>query len=667
MEPTEGQTLIEAPSRGAEPECIEEPQGNPLTIPDFQYEDLESLTAVLSRQGCNEKSYQRVLGVLTEISTSPLNRRHSLKALRGALGSLGEAVKLDFDTFLRSISSVSGAKKEKLVLDFSTSAGSAELKLLRVAKTVAALFKSPDDSDAGENADLNQLWSSLGSVLDAVGCNDGESGEKNGNSAKAIVAAMTASEGRGRSRRSWKRSVPPALARLSPVIEAFFVSHSNEEKASQDSSGDSQSNMATGSSRMGSFVEKHRATVNILLRANPALLEGSFRSALRHPHCIDFDNKKSYFRGLIRQRNAEVHAGTVRISVRREQVFEDSYHQLRLRTPDEMKGRLHVQFAGEEGIDAGGVTREWYTILARKIFDANYALFTRSAAKSATYQPNFLSYVNEDHLGFFKFVGRIIGKAIYDGQLLDAYFTRSFYKHMLGIKPNYHDIEALDPDYYKSLLWILENDITGVFDLTMSAEDDELGQMHIVDLVPDGRNVAVTELNKVEYVKLMTELRTTKAIARQISAFLEGFHELIPAEDIKIFNELELELLMSGLPDIDVADLKANIEYTGYTASSPQVNWFWRAISQLGGEDLARLIMFVTGTSKVPLEGFAALQGMNGLQKFQIHKVGGDSERLPAAHTCFNQLDLPEYATYEKLQDKLLIAIREGAEGFGFG
>lgn len=49
-----------------------------------------------------------------------------------------------------------------------------------------------------------------------------------------------------------------------------------------------------------------------------------------------------------------------------------------------------------------------------------------------------------------------VAKALFDGQLLDVYFTRSFYKHILGVKVTYHDIEAVDPDYYKNLKWMLE-------------------------------------------------------------------------------------------------------------------------------------------------------------------------------------------------------------------
>mmetsp|Transcript_11818 Transcript_11818/g.36038 ORF Transcript_11818/g.36038 Transcript_11818/m.36038 type:complete len:1826 (+) Transcript_11818:227-5704(+) len=704
-------------------------------IPKVTVDELHLLAGVLSKQGCADATYQRVINILDKLSTLPDNRIPAVHALAAEATQLGTAISEDFRAFLIELEQATAQgdskRKAKILLGFSTAASSNELKLLRLAKTITTLAKSDGESVESAFHGLKGLWEVVSDVLDAVtGSEDasaaraGDRGEMDsdrlepgpavGESSNdlmttsdipgrldATVVSTAREDGNGarvstsqdyayitKGQQFGRHNVPPILARLSPVIQSFFVAHSADDdtdkkkdpaafagQASFASIGKSRSLLSESeseqpqyASNLGFFIEKHRVPVNMLLRATPSLLEGSFfKSALKYAQWIDFDNKKTYFRNLIKQRTAEARPSTIRIRVRRSQVFEDSYYQLRLRTADEMKGRLNVQFLEEEGIDAGGVTREWYTILARKIFDANYALFRRSTAKSATYQPNTLSYINEDHLGYFRFVGRIIGKAIYDGQLLDAYFTRSFYKHILGIPPNYHDLEALEPEYYKSLCWILENDIDGVLDLTFSAEHDDFGCTKVVDLIPNGRNIAVTNENKREYVRLITDLRLTKAIKHQIDNFLKGFQELIPREDVKIFNELELELLMSGLPDIDVADLKANVEYLGYTLSSPQITWFWKTVSQMGKEDLARLIMFTTGTSKVPLEGFAALQGMNGLQKFQIHCVAGDINRLPTAHTCFNQLDLPEYPTEEKLRKSLLVAIREGAEGFGFG
>jgi len=162
------------------------------------------------------------------------------------------------------------------------------------------------------------------------------------------------------------------------------------------------------------------------------------------------------------------------------------------------------------------------------------------------------------------------------------------------------------------------------------------------------------------------QMKMTGAIRKQLSAFLEGFYDIIPRRLISIFNEQELELLLSGLPDINIDDLKANSEYHKYTATSLQIVWFWRALRSFDQTDRAKFLQFVTGSSKVPLQGFGALEGMNGAQKFQVHRDDRSTDRLPAAHTCFNQLDLPAYETYDKLRNYLLKAIQECSEGFGF-
>jgi len=191
--------------------------------------------------------------------------------------------------------------------------------------------------------------------------------------------------------------------------------------------------------------------------------------------------------------------------------------------------------------------------------------------------------------------------------------------------------------------------------------------LKVVELKQNGANINVTEENKHEYVQAVAKMRMTTGIQEQIDAFLKGFYELIPQSLIQIFNEKELELLISGMPHIDIDDLKNNTEYVGYVANDQIVRWFWECVKEFTEEEKALLIQFVTGTSKVPLEGFKALQGMSssGPQKFQIHK-SYRKDRLPTAHTCFNQLDLPQYDTKEELNKNLRLAIREGAEGFGF-
>jgi hypothetical protein len=284
-----------------------------------------------------------------------------------------------------------------------------------------------------------------------------------------------------------------------------------------------------------------------------------------------------------------------------------------------------------------------------------------------------MSWVNPDHLSFFEFCGRVVGKAMFDDQRLDAYFTRSFYKHMLDSPVSWMDFEVEDPDYYKQLQWILATDLSsaaaqGVAEhLSFTVDVDEFGSVRVVDLVPGGSDISVTESNKRDYVRLVCEYKMTAATAPQVSSFLKGFHELIPADLIgSLFDDKELELLISGLPTINLADLRSNTDYVNFTASSPQIMWLWKVLeTDFSQEMLAWFLQFVTGSTQVPLEGFKGLMGMRGPQKFSIHRAYG-SDRLPTAHTCFNQLDLPEYKDEAQLREKLIKAVTEAHEGFGF-
>ena len=301
------------------------------------------------------------------------------------------------------------------------------------------------------------------------------------------------------------------------------------------------------------------------------------------------------------------------------------------------------------------------------MFNPNYALFIPSA-NGVSFQPNSMSSINTEHIQFFKFVGRIIGKALCDGYALDLYFTRSFYKHILGQQVNYQDMEDLDIDFYKSLKSLMDINLneSELHEYYFAYEEEEFGKHKIKELVPDGKTKRVTEENKMDYIKLLCHMKMTKNIQAQIDAFKTGFHELVPINLISIFDSKELELLISGLPEVDLEDLQSNTDYHNYTKDSQVIIWLWEALYEFSHEERAEFLQFVTGSSKVPLEGFKALPGLGGLQKFQIHKSFTSHDRLPTAHTCMNQLDLPEYPSKEKLKSRLKLAISEGKEGFGF-
>ncbi|KAJ0801926.1 putative HECT domain, ubiquitin interacting, UBA-like superfamily, armadillo-like helical [Helianthus annuus] len=679
-------------SSSAEPRHDDKPAGDELSTSDDQksvnihnifmklpQSDLHNLCSLLGHEGLSDKVYMLTGEVLKKLaSVAPSHRKFFIVELSElAHGLSGSAIQ----------ELVTLRNTHMLGLSAGSMAGAAVLRIMQTLSTlnVPDIDKNDDNQEHVTmwklNTSLEPLWQELSECISATETQLVSSVISNSNTVEHVNVPEASSI-----------SLPPGTQRLLPFIESFLVLceklQANNSSLQQDDayatstarevkefSGNSSPSGTgiDGAVTFSRFAEKHRRLLNAFVRQNPGLLEKSLSMMLKAPRLIDFDNKKSYFRSRIRQQHDQHLTGPLRISVRRAYVLEDSYNQLRMRPTQDLKGRLNVHFQGEEGIDAGGLTREWYQLLSRVIFDKGALLFT-TGGNNATFQPNPNSVYQTEHLSYFKFVGRVVAKALFDGQLLDVYFTRSFYKHILGVKVTYHDIEAVDPDYYKNLKWLLENDVSDILDLTFSMDADE--EKHILyektevtdyELKPGGRNIRVTEETKHEYVDLVAEHILTNAIRPQINSFLEGFNELIPRDLISIFNDKELELLISGLPEIDFDDLKANTEYTGYTVGSSVVTWFWEVVKAFNKEDMARLLQFVTGTSKVPLEGFKALQGISGPQRFQIHKAYGAPERLPSAHTCFNQLDLPEYMSKEQLQERLLLAIHEASEGFGFG
>lgn len=578
-----------------------------------------------------EAAFKHLRYILEQLSVLPENRAPILEGISS--GALESSTILQNQLVdLRNRLSTTSQHPASVLAVISTDHETGLLRRVRTLSSILSTIRSTTENSEPDNMSkyirLEKLWDSLEAIMNSL---DSEDNMGNG-------ASLT-------------------LSPLLPIIEIFFITHSqSQSQTPQIETAEHQ--------RFLSFAERYRKFLNELVRQSPTLLEETFGALLTTPQLLDFENKRTYFRSQITKEKMEDRGESIRLHVARDQVMNSSFIQLIPRTAEEMKGKLTVIFDGEEGIDAGGVSREWYTILAKEMFNPNYCLFIPTA--DSAFQPNKDSAINPDHLRYFKFIGRVIGKALYDNQLLDAHFTRSFYKHILGAPIGYTDIEAIDPEYYKNLKWILDNDINDVIELTFSAQREEFGALRTDDLKPDGRNIAVTNETKKEYVELITQHKMSTAIRQQIDNFLAGFHEIIKPQLISIFTPSELELLISGLPDIDTEDLRKNTEYKGFTSHSPAIQWFWQVVKDMNQEDKALLLQFVTGTSKVPLEGFKALQGMNGPTKFSIHKAY-ESHRLPTAHTCFNQLDLPEYGTFEEMKKNLLIAVRMGAAGFGFG
>lgn len=356
--------------------------------------------------------------------------------------------------------------------------------------------------------------------------------------------------------------------------------------------------------------------------------------------------------------------GHIKISVTRQTLFEDSFHQVMRLPAYELRRRLFIIFRGEDGLDYGGVAREWFFQLSHEVLNPMYCLFEYANKNNYSLQINPASEVNPDHLTYFKFIGRFIAMALYHGKFIYSGFTMPFYKRMLNKKLTMKDLESIDPEFYNSLCWIRDNNIEECcLEMTFCTDFEVLGKITEVELKPGGKDVQVTEENKEEYIELMMQWRLTRGQEAQTRHFLEGFSEVVPLEWLKYFDERELELLLCGMQEIDINDWQKHTIYRHYNRSSKQVIWFWQFVREIDNEKRARLLQFVTGTCRVPVGGFAELMGSNGPQKFCIEKVGKETW-LPRSHTCFNRLDLPPYKSYEQLVEKLTFAIEE-TEGFG--
>uniref|UniRef100_A0A8C2XG77 E3 ubiquitin-protein ligase NEDD4-like n=1 Tax=Cyclopterus lumpus TaxID=8103 RepID=A0A8C2XG77_CYCLU len=362
------------------------------------------------------------------------------------------------------------------------------------------------------------------------------------------------------------------------------------------------------------------------------------------PYSREFKQKYDYFRKKLKK-PADI-PNRFEMKLHRNNIFEESYRRIMsLKRPDVLKARLWIEFESEKGLDYGGVAREWFFLLSKEMFNPYYGLFEYSATDNYTLQINPNSGLcNEDHLSYFKFIGRVAGMAVFHGKLLDGFFIRPFYKMMLGKQISLKDMESVDSEYYNSLKWILENDPTEL-DLRFCIDEDNFGQTYQVDLKPSGSDMVVTNENKKEYIDLVIQWRFVNRVQKQMNAFLEVF-----------MWQCVLILSFSRVP------VQHTVYKNGYCPNHPVIQWFWKVVLLMDAEKRIRLLQFVTGTSRVPMNGFAELYGSNGPQLFTIEQWG-TPEKLPRAHTCFNRLDLPTYDSFEDLREKLLMAV-ENAQGF---
>mmetsp|Transcript_13405 Transcript_13405/g.29667 ORF Transcript_13405/g.29667 Transcript_13405/m.29667 type:complete len:781 (-) Transcript_13405:1579-3921(-) len=388
---------------------------------------------------------------------------------------------------------------------------------------------------------------------------------------------------------------------------------------------------------------------------------------------MSFEDKTDWFQRKCAELCVEWNEGHMRMNVRREFLLSDSMEAVMSLSRKDLRKVWRFEFIGEAGIDAGGLAREWFQLVTEEIFDPDMGLWKSCATNQMLMEINPASEFccPEDHLIYFRFLGRVMGKALFDRQLVAGHMIPTLYKHMCGWPCQFADLEQVDEEVYENLKKLLEMNPEEMeyccLDFTVTEEVMDVKQE--IELVPGGKDMDVTCDNLPEYMEATLQYKMMGRVKPQLNELLLGFFDVIPEPILTIFDFQELELLMCGLPEIDLDDWRDNTEYAGefdrVGSNHDTVLWFWEVVEEFDHEMRARLLQFVTGTSGVPARGFAVLQGNDGnVRKFTVHGVDAGEFVYPRAHTCFNRIDLPLYRTKADLKQKLELAVTMVATGF---
>lgn len=370
--------------------------------------------------------------------------------------------------------------------------------------------------------------------------------------------------------------------------------------------------------------------------------------------------------GKTRRFIAALHAtqsdeGELKISVSRESLFQDSYSFIVNLDVSTLCRRLFIEFLGEEGLDYGGMSREWFLSLTEEFFKPERHLFVKHP-KGYCYRINKHSSQNPQHLEHFYFVGLVIGMAIYHGKLFYGHFDIPFYRLLLKRPPKFSDLKHWDKDVYSSMKKVrAASDVEGWDLYFMLTEKNAEGKLVDVPLKEGGEDITVTNQNKSEFLDLVVRYYSS-SIETQVEQIRRGLSHFVPESLLEEFSPSELEQLIGGI-EPDVNDLRANTNYMApLDENHPTVKLFWEVVQAMTPDELRQLIHFTTGTDKVPIGGFAHLVGSTGAQLFTLapKKTAG----LPTAHSCFNRLELAQYFDKAVLKKELTLSVTE-ASGFG--
>lgn len=380
---------------------------------------------------------------------------------------------------------------------------------------------------------------------------------------------------------------------------------------------------------------------------------------------MEYNAEQAFLKALDKKLAVDVY---LRIKVRRDHISQDSLRCIKGHQMD-LKKSLKVEFVDEPGIDAGGLRKEWFLLLTRELFNPKNGLFIYVAESRLSWFNSMADVVQgarNDTLELFYLFGVVLGLAIYNGTILDLSFPSAMYKKLCHEPLSKDDFMELYPDTGRNLVKMLDykgEDFEDVFGLTFEVNylNPLTSKVNRKELCPGGANRSVTLDNRHEYVKLWMDFYMNKSIKASFESFFRGFRRVIESDSFKLFSSEELEQLLCGSQekDIDVELLRTVTKYgPGWSPGHHIIEWFWKLFISFSYGQKKKLLQFVTGSDRVPATGVATIP-------FKITRLGADSEKLPLAHTCFNELCLYEYSSKERLENKLTLAINE-SEGYGF-
>ncbi|KAH9129689.1 hypothetical protein LEN26_005691 [Aphanomyces euteiches] len=388
---------------------------------------------------------------------------------------------------------------------------------------------------------------------------------------------------------------------------------------------------------------------------------------------VSFSLKYAWFLQQVADLVPPFNVGHLRLSTNRSNILHEALESMLVIQERALCCVSRVDFLGEAGVDAGAVQREWYLLVAEALMKESSGLFILCNRDDQSYfiNPNSAHAYSSskfgklDHLDAFRAIGRFIGRALLDGQVIPLHLNPVLFKVLLGVPMSLDDIDSLDPTIYKSLQYILENSHVDDLMLTFSVTERRGDGVVEVDLIPNGKQIEVTDANKVQYVDLMVEYLLFGRVKLQLWALLRGVYEIVPPELLLPFDHKELELVLCGLNDIDVNDWRLNTTVSSDLRSSSVVEWFWEVVTSLSKDNQAKLLQYTTGSSRVPVQGFRGLTSYDGMIcYFNLKGVPYTHGAYPVIHACYNRIDLPLYPRKELLQEAIYTLLLSDPTGF---